>query len=62
MTQIARLGAFDRPFQVRLVDGEILIESDQAAVELVFTLESARATAKGMLDAVDAAVDPPRVR
>ena len=51
MTLIARLGAFDRPFQVRVVDGEILLESDQAAVELVFTVESARAMAESILHA-----------
>ena len=44
MTQIVFLDAFDRPFNVRVVDDEITVQSDQAPVELVFTPASARAT------------------
>jgi len=51
MTQIVFLDAFDRPFVVRVVDGEVTAQSDQAPVELVFTSTSARETALRLLDA-----------
>ena len=53
MTQIVFLDAFDRPFTVRVVDGEVTAQSDQAPVELVFTPTSARTTAMRLLDAAD---------
>ena len=55
MTQIVLLDAFDRPFRVRVVNGEVTAQSDQAPVELVFTAASARITAKRLLDAADRA-------
>jgi hypothetical protein len=55
MTQIAFRDAFDRPFQVRVVDDEITAQSDQAPVELVFTPASARETAERLLKAADEA-------
>ncbi len=59
MTVITRLGAFDMPFKVRTVGAEILIESDQAPFALVLTADCARATAKLILDAVEAAETAP---
>ena len=53
MTQIVFLDAFDRPFRVRVVDGEVTAQSDQAPVELVFTPTSARLTAKRLIEAAD---------
>ncbi|HEY5106965.1 MAG TPA: hypothetical protein VII73_09380 [Caulobacteraceae bacterium] len=58
MTLIARRGAFDTPFQVRVVDGEILVESDQAPIEFVLTVEAARLTADRLMTAVRAAESP----
>ena len=53
MTQIVFRDAFDRPFEVRVVGGEVTAQSDQAPVELVFTPTSARATALRLLAAAD---------
>jgi len=51
MTMIVLRDAFDRPFRVEVVDGEVTASSDQAPVELVFTAASARATAERLLQA-----------
>jgi hypothetical protein len=51
MTWIVLRHAFDRPFNVGVVDGEVTAKSDQAPVELVFTAASARATAERLLQA-----------
>jgi len=51
MTWIVLRHAFDRPFRVGVVDGEVTAQSDQAPVELVFTAASARATAERLLNA-----------
>jgi len=51
MTWIVLRHAFDQPFQVAVIDGEITVRSDQAPVELVFTAASARATAERLLSA-----------
>jgi len=53
MTQIVFRDAFDRPFKVRVVDGEVTAQSDQAPVELVFTPTSARQTAERLIEAAD---------
>ncbi|MBV9511693.1 MAG: hypothetical protein JO303_15580 [Caulobacteraceae bacterium] len=53
MTQIVFLDAFDRPFLVRVVDGEVTVQSEQAPIELVFTPTSARETAHRLLHAAD---------
>jgi hypothetical protein len=53
MTQIVFRDAFDRPFKVRVVDGEVTAQSDQAPVELVFTPTSARQTAERLLEAAN---------
>jgi hypothetical protein len=53
MTQIVFRDAFDRPFKVRVVDGEVTAQSDQAPVELVFTPTSARKTAERLIEAAD---------
>jgi hypothetical protein len=58
MTNIVRRRAFNRPFSVRLVKGEILVESDQAPIELAFTPEAARQTADRLLTAVRQAEKP----
>jgi hypothetical protein len=58
MTNIVRRRAFDRPFAVRLVKGEILAQSDQAPIELAFTPEAARKTADRLLIAVREAEEP----
>lgn len=51
MTWIVLRHAFDRPFRVAVVDGEVTAKSDQAPVELVFTAASARTTAERLLQA-----------
>jgi len=59
MTWIVLRNAFDQPFRVEVVGGEVTAISDQAPVELVFTAASARATAERLLRAaeqVDAAL------
>ncbi|HEY5071297.1 MAG TPA: hypothetical protein VII63_04620 [Caulobacteraceae bacterium] len=53
MTHVARLDAFTNAFSVIVVDGEILISSDQAAVELAFTAESAADTAQRLMAAAE---------
>ncbi|MBV9996925.1 MAG: hypothetical protein JO127_17110 [Caulobacteraceae bacterium] len=55
MTYILRREAFDRPFRAKVVGSEVLLESDQAPVELAFTVESARETALSLLRAADSA-------
>ena len=52
MTWIVLRHAFDQPFRVEAVDGEVSARSDEAPVELVFTVASARATAERLLRAV----------
>ena len=49
MTWIILRRAFDRPFRVEVVDGEVTANSDQAPIELVFTAASARTTAERLL-------------
>lgn len=56
MTNFLRRAAFDRPFDVRVVKGEVFVVSRQAPVELVLTAQSARATAFRLL-AASAAID-----
>ena len=51
MTWIVLRDAFDQPFRVAVVNGEVTAKSDQAPVELVFTAASARATAERLLRA-----------
>jgi hypothetical protein len=53
MTWIVLRDAFDQPFRVEVVDGEVTAVSDQAPVELVFTAASARATAERLLRAAE---------
>jgi len=53
MTWIVLRHAFDQPFRVGVVDGEVTARSDQAPVELVFTAASARATAERLLLAAE---------
>ena len=53
MTKLTRLDAFTHPFTVRVVDGEILMVSDQAPIELVFTCEVAVDTAHRLLAAAE---------
>jgi hypothetical protein len=53
MTSIVIRDAFDRPFRVGVVNGEVTVTSDQAPIELVFTAASARATAERLLQAAD---------
>lgn len=57
MTNILRRSAFDRPFDVRCVNGEILMVSRQAPVEVVLTAQSARATGLRLLLAAQALED-----
>ena len=53
MTWIVLRHAFDQPFQIGVVDGEVTARSEEAPVELVFTAASARATAERLLQAVE---------
>ena len=55
MTWIILRDAFDQPFRVDVVNGEVTATSDQAPVELVFTAASARATAERLLHAAELA-------
>jgi hypothetical protein len=52
MTWIVLRDAFDQPFRVNVVDGEVTARSDEAPIDLVFTVASARATAERLLRAV----------
>ena len=49
----ARTDAFNEPFVVKVVDGEILLMSDQAPVNLVLRLDAAADTAHRLLLAVE---------
>ena len=53
MTWIVLRDAFDQPFRVEIIDGEVTARSDQAPVELAFTAASARATAERLLRAAE---------
>jgi hypothetical protein len=53
MTWIVLRDAFDQPFRVDVVGVEVMVRSDQAPVELVFTAASARATAERLLRAAE---------
>jgi hypothetical protein len=55
MTQINRQKAFDKPFTVNPVGGEIVAKSEQAPVELALTPVSARETGRRLLTAADEA-------
>jgi len=52
MTLAARTDAFNEPLAVRVVDGEILLASDQAPVDMALTLDAAEDTAHRLLLAV----------
>jgi hypothetical protein len=52
MTLAVRTDAFSEPFVARVVDGEILLTSDQAPVDLAFSLDAAADTAHRLLLAV----------
>jgi len=58
MTNIVRRRAFNRPFAVRLVNDEVLVESDQAPIEFVLTPQAARQTADRLLTAARQAEKP----
>jgi hypothetical protein len=53
MTLAARTDAFNEPFVVKVVDGEILLMSDQAPVNLVLSADAAADTAHRLLLAVE---------
>jgi hypothetical protein len=62
MTQIARLDAFDLPFAVTVIKGEVLMVCPQAPLEIAFTAESAAHTGARLLAAASQAREakPPR--
>ncbi|MEP6968232.1 MAG: hypothetical protein ABI906_09135 [Pseudomonadota bacterium] len=55
MAKIARDDAFDRPFEVDSVDGEVLTHTDQAAVDLALTPDSATETGRRLIKVARAA-------
>jgi hypothetical protein len=54
MSYFLRRAAFSLPFDVRIVGEEVLVTSEQAPVELVFTEECARIMADRLLKASEA--------
>jgi hypothetical protein len=59
MTHIARQGAFDRPFKIRVFGNEIILTSEQAPIELALTAAAAREVGRRLVDAADQ-IDPKR--
>ncbi len=55
MTHIARLDAFDRPLKVEVIEGEVVVSSDQAPVAISLTPGSARATGARLIAQADEA-------
>jgi hypothetical protein len=53
MTLAARTDAFTEPLAVTIVDGEILLTSDEAPVDLALSLEAAAGTVQRLLLAIE---------